>query len=278
MEPQQMEQIIRMLAIIEARMDANHEKMMAFMANVKYSREETMACQETMEARLGKEEPASEDLTPEVAHEQEVPKEDTVILPVGEPRKMRRDRYLAAVRRQKKQQKRTQRKNGCRKDLVAAGRGTTRRAAVAPRRNILLTEETSRESRGSRKRLVAAREGTTRCAGMARRKENLVRKSRIRNDVVGGALRERTTEKRRRMNPEGNTEIKDPGARRQLRLRNDRTAGRICGKTNEKVIGLETAKQIAGFPVPLQKNKDWTLWRGRPLRNQKRCRKQRRSR
>jgi hypothetical protein len=99
---------------------------------------------------------------------------------------------------------------------------------------------------------------------MARHKENLGRKSRIGYHVVGGALRERTTEKRRRVNPEGYTDIKDPGAKLQLRLRNDNTDSRLCGKTNEKVIGLETAKQIAGSRVPLQKNKNLTLWRGRP--------------
>jgi hypothetical protein len=93
--------------------------------------------------------------------------------------------------------------------------------------------------------------------------EKFRQKNRSRNDVARRASRERTTEKRRRMNPEGYTDIKDPGARRRLRLRSDKTAGRLCGRTNEKVIGLESAKQIAGSPVPLQKNKDWSLWRGR---------------
>jgi hypothetical protein len=138
-----------------------------------------------MEARLEEDKPASEDMTPEVAHDQEVPMEDAVVMPVAEPRKRRRDRRnLAAVRRQKKkdrnldakrcrkEHKRTQRKNGCRGNLVAARRGTTRRAAVARRRNILSTKERSREFRDSRKRLVAARRGTTRCAEAARRKIN----------------------------------------------------------------------------------------------------------
>jgi hypothetical protein len=63
------------------------------------------ACQDAMEANLeGKGEPASEDMTPEVAHEQEVPLEDAGVLPVGGPRKSRRDRrHLAAQRRQKKE-------------------------------------------------------------------------------------------------------------------------------------------------------------------------------
>jgi hypothetical protein len=44
------------------------------------------------------EKPVSVDMTPEVAHEQEVPVEDAEVMPVGEPRKRRRDRHLAAVR------------------------------------------------------------------------------------------------------------------------------------------------------------------------------------
>jgi hypothetical protein len=85
----------------EERMKAN---MDACMAGIKDNQEETTACQETMEARLEKETPASEDMTPEVAHEQEVPLEDAEVMPVGEPRKRRRDqrRNLAAVCRQKK--------------------------------------------------------------------------------------------------------------------------------------------------------------------------------
>jgi hypothetical protein len=83
-----------------------------------------MACLGKTEARLGKEEPASEDIEPEVADE-EVPLEDAVVMAVGEPRNKRRDQQnLAAGRRQKeqgrnldarrhrKQQKRTQSKNG----------------------------------------------------------------------------------------------------------------------------------------------------------------------
>jgi hypothetical protein len=142
-----------------------------------------------MEALLGKDDPASVDMTPEVAHEREIPREDAVVMPVGAPKKRHRDRrHLVAVRRQKeqdrnldarrcrKEQDRTQRKNGCRRNLVAARRGTTRCAAVARRRKIVFTKDTTREFHGPRKRLGAARRGMTRCAGMARRKENLVRK------------------------------------------------------------------------------------------------------
>jgi hypothetical protein len=117
------------------------------------NRKETMACQEKTEARLEEDKPASVDRTPEVTQEQEVSREDAVDMPVGEPRKRRRDRRnLAAVRRQKKkdqnldarrrkkEQKRTLRKNGCGRNLFAARRGTTRRVQVA-RRNKQSTVE-----------------------------------------------------------------------------------------------------------------------------------------
>jgi hypothetical protein len=57
--------------------------------------------------------PASVEMKPEAAHE-EVPLEDAASMPVREPRNRCRDqRNLAAVPREKKQQKRTQSKNGC---------------------------------------------------------------------------------------------------------------------------------------------------------------------
>jgi hypothetical protein len=135
------EALKEMKAIIKAwssDLEADHE-----------NRKETMACQGNMEARLEKEDkPASVDRPPEVAQEQEVPREDAIDMPVGEPRKRRRDRrHLAAMRRQKKKQdknldarrrrkqkKRTQNKDGCRKGLVAARRGSTRCAGRARRK------------------------------------------------------------------------------------------------------------------------------------------------
>jgi hypothetical protein len=82
-------------------------------------RKETMACQRKTDARL----------EGEVAYE-EVAKEDAAMMPVGEPKKRRRDRNPDA-RRRGKPKERTQGKNGCRKNLVAALRRTTRRAIVA---------------------------------------------------------------------------------------------------------------------------------------------------
>jgi hypothetical protein len=136
-----------------AAIRANHEKRMAMIrawrqTDTKNNEEEAMACEEKTEVRLEEEEPTSVEMKPEVADEQEVPVQDAEVVPVGEPGKKRRDRRLAAKRRQKekdqnldarrrrKGQERAQRKNGCRK--------TTRRAAMA-RRRILPTKDTNRE-------------------------------------------------------------------------------------------------------------------------------------
>jgi hypothetical protein len=222
------------LKSMQERMNAGHKEMMAWLKDLNINGEETTACQEKTETRL-QGEPASVDMTPEVAHEQDVSQEDAVVVPVGEPRKRRRDQqHLAAQRRHKEEERNLDaRRRGKQQNTVAARRGTTRRAAVARRRIILFTKDTTREFHGSRKRLVAARRGTTRRAGMARRKET------------------------------GNTGMENPGAKWQLRLRNEKTADRISWKTHEKTR-LEIARQNAGSPVGLYDIEHWTLWMGRP--------------
>jgi hypothetical protein len=150
---------------MEANMGSLRDEVISTIKNFKFNGEETTACQETVEARLETEEPASVEATPEVAEEAEVPVQDAEVVPVGEPGKKRRDRrHLAAVRRQKekdqnldarrrrKGQERAQRKDGCRRNLVAARRGTTRRVQVA-RHNILSTKET-RGYCGSQRRVI----------------------------------------------------------------------------------------------------------------------------
>jgi hypothetical protein len=117
------------------------------------------------------EKPASVDTTPEVAHEQEVPVEDAEVMPVGEPRKRRRDerQILAVVRSQKKEKRiHDTRHREKQRDLVTARRGATHRAAVAQHR-ITSTKDTTREYFGPQKGLVAALRGTTRRVQVARR-------------------------------------------------------------------------------------------------------------
>jgi hypothetical protein len=210
-----------------AMMKAWGEALDAYMTDIMDNREETMACQEKTEARL-QAEPTSEDMTPEVAHGQEVPREDAEVMPVGEPRKRRRDRHLAAVSRQKKKdqnldarrrrkgQERAQRKDGCRRNLVAARIGANhseqtrnstnkehypgvlwipegigrcpqrgdRRAAVA-RHRMLSTKDTTREHRESRNKLAATSRKETRRAKVARHERNFVGRNRRKEIATG---------------------------------------------------------------------------------------------
>jgi hypothetical protein len=185
MEKKDMKEIIGMLAIIEARMDtytktiqesmdAMHKKMMArmdaWLTDMNDNREQTIACQETMDACLECKEPGSAEMKLEVADE-EVPLEDAGRMPVGEPRKWRRDRNLDA-RRRRKQQERTQNKDGCRKNLVATRRGTTRRARVAWRKRNILRKFWTQRSCGLRQEVTAAGMKISRCAGHRRKRPN----------------------------------------------------------------------------------------------------------
>jgi hypothetical protein len=99
-----------MLAEIKTDRKAGQAEMRviikAWSSDLKIVGEETTACQGTMEAHLETEEPDSVDMTPEVADDQEVPREDAEVTAVGEPKKRRQDqrRDLAAVHRQRKQE------------------------------------------------------------------------------------------------------------------------------------------------------------------------------
>jgi hypothetical protein len=103
MENQDMQQIIAMLAKIDAtqkEIKTNQARMNAtldaWLTDMKDNREKTEAYL-TMEWKK----PASVEMKPEVA-DKEVPLEDAVVMPVGEPRNRLRDRrHLAAQRRQK---------------------------------------------------------------------------------------------------------------------------------------------------------------------------------
>jgi hypothetical protein len=230
------------LKSMQERTNAGHKEMMAWLKDLKIIGEETMACQEKTEARL-QEKPASVDMTPEVARE-EVPREDAVDMPGGEPRKRRRDRrHLAAVRRQKKEQyqnmdakrrrkeqKRTQKKDGCRRNLVVARRGTTRRVQVA-RRHFSSTKDTTREYCESRKDLAAIGREETRRAKVARHKRNFVGRNRCKEIATG------------------RNHVKDKieqESRRLWALRKRGTANVPHGILRDTEI------------------QSWTLWRGRP--------------
>jgi hypothetical protein len=108
----------KMMELLLAKMNANQARMEAdakawreklkaeteaIRARTKAMRDKRMM-EEMMVAnhatRFQGEEPTSVDTEPEVAH-QEVPRKDAAMMPVGGPRKRRRDWNLAAERRQK---------------------------------------------------------------------------------------------------------------------------------------------------------------------------------
>jgi hypothetical protein len=222
----------------QERMNAGHKKMMAWIKDLKINGEETMACQEKTEPRL-QGEPASEDMTLEVAHEQEFPLEDAVVMPVGELRKRRWDqRHLATQRRQKKEEEWTQSKNGCQKDLVAACRGMTRHATVAwCKRNILRKSWTQRNC-GLRREVTAAGMRITHCAGHRRKRQN-------KDDAERETRRERTEKNRQRKGPlcktgkknptMNNIEGRNPGERAPLRSGGTRKKD-ICNIFRAKIM------------------------------------------
>jgi hypothetical protein len=71
-----------------------------------------------------------------------------------------------------------------------------------------------------------------------------------------------TVEKTRRNGWECNNRIRDRDLKEQLRLRKERTSGRIFRKTVE----LETEKRVVGSSTGLREVSDWTSWEVRPLR------------
>jgi hypothetical protein len=92
-EDQTMQQIMEMLARVEAKLVASHKRMMTMLD----------AHHESSVVSLGKTEATDFKAIPEemesVTEHQELPKEEPAVMPVGEPRKRRRVCNLAAERR-----------------------------------------------------------------------------------------------------------------------------------------------------------------------------------
>jgi hypothetical protein len=154
-------------------------------------------------------------------------------MPVGEPRKRRRVRNLAAERRQK-QKERIRTSCGSKRRSTVACRKVSRRAKVAWRkRNLFRTVQTQRNC-VLRKRLVVTGKRTTQKGW--------------------------TFGKTRRVDPEVSTVVKVSNTRRHRRLKNEKIAGRIF----EKTFRLQIAKREDGSSVGSLKIRNWILWRGRP--------------
>jgi hypothetical protein len=121
-----------LLKTVKEEIKAYHEEMMAMLdAN----HERTKACLGKMEADTEKTEPNTGMMQSTEEH-QEIPKGEATVMPVGEPRKRRRIRNLAAEHRQKRKE-RTRENRGSRRKSAAACRKVSRHAKVAWRkRNI----------------------------------------------------------------------------------------------------------------------------------------------
>jgi hypothetical protein len=78
--------------------------------------------------------------------------------------------------------------------------------------------------------------------------------------VAKGTQKGRTEEKRRWKDPECKMGIKDPGTRRQLRLKIERTSDGF----QRKAFGVAFVKRATGMSSGLRRVRNWTFWRGRP--------------
>jgi hypothetical protein len=159
---------------------------------------ETMACQE-MEAHP-EEKLTSVDRKPEAAEERQVPKENAEVIPVREPRKKRRkDRKLAAERRLQMKEW-TQGKDGCRRRLATARRGTSHHAEVAQK--MQADKKMPRRATVARCMRDIFRPNTT-C------KEITIRKDRTRDNMVRGTLKRRMSGRRRQLQRKCNEGLSD---------------------------------------------------------------------
>jgi hypothetical protein len=201
-----------MLAEILEKADASHKEAEAMRNVIKTNQAELKSAIAQIEWKKL----ASVEMKPEAAHEG-VTVEDAARMPVGEPTKRRRDRNLAAQRRQKKEQNRTQKKDGCLKNLVAAHRGTTRRWQVAPRRTLLTTE--TRGNCGSHKRVIVVYRKISRHATVA------FRKRLIRSTVEGATQRVGRLRKNLQSRQESGKATKYLGGKRPLHPEKRKTTG-----------------------------------------------------
>jgi hypothetical protein len=106
-----------------------------------------------------------------IEENQEIPKGEAAVMPVGEPRKRCRVWNLAADRRQKRKE-RTRGYRWSRRKSAAASRSVSRRAKVVCRKRKLVGKIRIQESPESRKELAVARRKVPRRVKVEWRKRN----------------------------------------------------------------------------------------------------------
>jgi hypothetical protein len=135
----------------------------------------TMASQ-GMEAHQEEEKPASLDMKPEAAQQEEVPVEDAEVIPVGEPKeKRRRNQKLAAEHRRQKPNTSTRENCGPQERLAVTHRGRTHRAKMA--RKTPIDRKMRRRATVARRMRDIFRPNTTRRSTVAWHRRNIFRKS-----------------------------------------------------------------------------------------------------
>jgi hypothetical protein len=176
------------------RTETNHDDL------IKTVKEEmramVYACHKEMMACLGKTEADTEKPDPDsgmmqsTEEHQEFAKKDAAVMPVGEPRKRRRVRNLAAERRQK-QKERIRITCESRRKSAASCRKVSRRATVAWRKRNLVRKIEIPDNCEPWKRWTVTGRKTTSRTTVAWRSENFVRKNWIRNQAKRGIPKRR---------------------------------------------------------------------------------------
>jgi hypothetical protein len=129
---------------------------------------ERMACLGKTEADTEKTKPDPRMMQSTEEH-QEIPKGEAAVMPVGEPRKRRRVRSLAAECSQKRKE-RTRGKRGSRRQSAAACRKLSHCARVAWHRKSVVRKIGTQENCGPCKEFAATGIRVTHCAKVARHK------------------------------------------------------------------------------------------------------------
>jgi hypothetical protein len=214
-----------------------------------------------MEARQ-EENPTSLDMKPDVAKDGEVSVEDAEVMPVGEPKKKRRkDRKLAA---ESSRQMNEWTQDGYWKGLTVARRGTSHRVKVAWQ-----TKETSRKMSGSprvtwRKRSVSRRNHTRAMIERATQRVGPLKKK-LRKHHKGTKDQRGKLPlhgRKKRITTDGNRKWR-PGERAFLGSK------RALKKILYEKYGPKNTKRMPKASSRTRRITDWTLWKGRHLRNGK---------
>jgi hypothetical protein len=166
--------------------------------------DETTVCNEATETE------ADSGMMQSIEEQQDIPKEDAAVMPVGELKRLRRICNLAVECCQKRKE-RTWGFCGSRRKSAAACKRVSHRAKMAwPKRNLFRNVQTQRKY-GPRKKLGTG-ERLTHHAQVARSTEHGLQRQ-IKENSAPNTQKGQTFEKRCRVGLEGSTGAKDPSRR-----------------------------------------------------------------